>query len=290
MSANELLKAWLPVYHAVDSGEVALRLARALAASPESSAVWLPSADRRANYVATLAYRGHLREAAGAWRPDLLWSSTLLAELALFGAYPPDSLEANFGRWLRAGDLPRSRDGLRWWAERSNLQAITRFERLADSVAGVSSDLALREEAVFAAEAARAYLALIHGDTADALQRFEQLPDSLCGGVLLRVSHAASAACRAGRSSACAQRGRAARGVSAEGGGSEPRARRRQGSGALRRAGEGHQGLPVRLGRLAARRSGTLAVSHRVTSRTSAADCGAQAMTLSHPAAAAGKL
>jgi hypothetical protein len=175
MSANELLKAWLPVYHAVDSGEVALRLARALAASPESSAVWLPSADRRANYVATLAYRGHLREAAGAWRPDLLWSSTLLAELALFGAYPPDSLEANFGRWLRAGDLPRSRDGLRWWAERSNLQAITRFERLADSVAGMSSDLALREEAVFAAEAARAYLALIHGDTAD---RFSALSNS----------------------------------------------------------------------------------------------------------------
>jgi hypothetical protein len=80
----QLLKAWLPVYHAVDSGEVALRLARALAASPESSAVWLPSADCRANYVASLAYRGHLREAAGAWRPDLLWSSTLLAELALF--------------------------------------------------------------------------------------------------------------------------------------------------------------------------------------------------------------
>jgi hypothetical protein len=43
MSANELLKAWLPVYHAVDSGEVTLRLARALAASPESSAVWLPT-------------------------------------------------------------------------------------------------------------------------------------------------------------------------------------------------------------------------------------------------------
>jgi hypothetical protein len=42
----------------------------------------------------------------------------------------------------------------------------------------------------------------------------------------------------------------------------------------LRRAGEGHQGLPVRLARLAARRSGTSAVSHRVTSRTSAADCG----------------
>lgn len=62
----QLLKAWLPVNHAVDSGEVALRLARALAASPESSAVWLKSAARRANYVATLAYRGHLREAAGA--------------------------------------------------------------------------------------------------------------------------------------------------------------------------------------------------------------------------------
>jgi hypothetical protein len=43
-----------------------------------------------------------------------------------------------------------------------------------------SPDSVLREEAVFGGEAAHAYLALVRHDTADALRRFEQLPDSLC--------------------------------------------------------------------------------------------------------------
>jgi serine/threonine-protein kinase len=179
-SANVLLKAWLPVASAVDSGEVAVQVGRAFAATPESSAVWLPMAFRRAAYALTLSYRGHLREAAAAWRPDLYRSSELLAELALLGAYPSDSAGAYFARWLGAGDLRLARNGLPWWAARGDAPAIERFGRLAESVARSNAEPALREEAVFGAEAARAYLALARRDTADALRRFESMPDSLC--------------------------------------------------------------------------------------------------------------
>jgi serine/threonine-protein kinase len=179
-SANVLLKAWLPVASAVDSGEVAVQVGRAFAATPESSAVWLPMAFRRAAYTLTLSYRGHLREAAAAWRPDLYHSSELLAELALLGAYPSDSAGAYFARWLGAGDLRLARNGLPWWAARGDAPAIERFRRLAESVARSNAEPALREEAVFGAEAARAYLILARGDTADALRRFETMPDSLC--------------------------------------------------------------------------------------------------------------
>ncbi len=152
-SANVLLKAWLAVASAVDSGEVAVQVGRAFAATPESSAVWLPTAFRREAYARTLSYRGHLREAAAAWRPDLFDSSALLAELTLQGAFPPDSAEVYFGRWLRAGDLRKARDGLPWWAARGDAPAILRFARVADSVARSGAEPALKEEGVFGTEA-----------------------------------------------------------------------------------------------------------------------------------------
>lgn len=179
-SANVLLNAWLPVASAVDPGETAVRVARALAAASESSAVWLPTTFRRSVFASTLAYRGHLREAAAAWTPDLTFSQRLFAELALLGVYPPDTAGAYFDSWLRAGDLGHSRVGLAWWASRGDSPAILRFHRVADSVARSSPDSALREEAVFGGQAAQAYLALVRKDTADALRRFERLPDSLC--------------------------------------------------------------------------------------------------------------
>jgi hypothetical protein len=79
------------------------------------------------------------------WRPDLLAPSSLLAELALQGAYPPDSVEAYFRRWLRAGDLRKARDGLPWWAARGDAPAILRFARVADSVARSGAEPALKE-------------------------------------------------------------------------------------------------------------------------------------------------
>jgi serine/threonine-protein kinase len=179
-SANTLHKAWLAAVNAVDTGEVAVRVARALAASPDSSAAWLTSASRRWTLTSTLHFRGHLREAAAALSSDPIVAPAVFAELALLGLYPADTAGFYFDRWLRAGDLRTARVALPWWASHGDARSVLRFRELADSLVRSSPDSVLREEAVFGGEAAHAYLALVRHDTADALRRFEQLPDSLC--------------------------------------------------------------------------------------------------------------
>ena len=49
----------------------------------------------------------------------------------------------------------------------------------------IGADSAARERGIYGGAAARAYLALARRDTADALRKFETLPDSLCGGCYL---------------------------------------------------------------------------------------------------------
>jgi tRNA A-37 threonylcarbamoyl transferase component Bud32/tetratricopeptide (TPR) repeat protein len=181
-SANVLLKAWLPFIGATDSGEVAVRVARALAASPDSSAPWLPASVRRGFLLVSLIYRGHLKEAAVAWRPSGLRASSRMAELSLVGYRVPDSAVAYFSEWLRAGDLERSQAGLTLWTTRRDSLAIRRFQRLADSLMRSSGDSSLREESGYWAAAASAYLSLLRRDSSVALTQFERLPDSLCAG------------------------------------------------------------------------------------------------------------
>ena len=179
-SANVLLKAWLPVAAAVDSGETALRVARAFASTPDSSAVWLPMVFRRGTYLITSTYRGHLREAAREWRPDLFSAPRLLSDLALMGAYPADSAQAHFGRWLHSGNLQEATYGLPWWAARGDSQAIQRFHQVADSVLKSTAGPTLKERAAFGVAAADAYLALARRDSGEAVRLFDRLPDSLC--------------------------------------------------------------------------------------------------------------
>jgi len=181
-SANVLLKAWLPFYGATDSTEVAVRMARALAASPDTSAPWLPATVRHTILVSALSYRGHLREAAQAWEPDMPAASTFLTELSLLRASLTERTGAYFRERLRAGDLRSSRDGLSWWLTLGDSASILRFQHLADSLARSSSDPSVREHGTYGGAAARAYLALVRHDTTEALRRFEHLPDSLCLG------------------------------------------------------------------------------------------------------------
>jgi serine/threonine-protein kinase len=173
-SPNVLLKAWLPVSGATDSGEVGVRIGRAFAGSAETVDPWLPMEFRRAANMITLISRGHLREAAEHWGPDLFFSSRLLASLALSGACPVDSADARFGRWLRAGDLQNAVDGLSWWAARGDFASIKRLRRLADSMVS-TSDTTQHELGIFAVKAADAYLTLARRDTANAVRLFEDL-------------------------------------------------------------------------------------------------------------------
>jgi hypothetical protein len=52
--------------------------------------------------------------------------------------------------------------------------------RLADSLALEGADSTLRPWAEFGRAVSRAYLSLVRGDSADALRRFNSLPDTLC--------------------------------------------------------------------------------------------------------------
>jgi hypothetical protein len=125
-------------------------------------------------------YRGHLGEAVALWTPDIGRASSLLAELTLLGAYPADSARKRFADWLRAGDLPKSLNGLPLWSSVGDTASIRRVQRLSDSLSTTSPDTGLREEAIFGRAAAGGYLLLARRDTAAAIVGLEALPDTLC--------------------------------------------------------------------------------------------------------------
>ena len=180
-SVNVLLKAWLPFMAAADSGEAAVHVARAMAASRDTSSPWLPAGFRRGALVTSLLYRGHLREAAAEWRPDMVSAPGRRTELLLLRR-SDDTAGSYFDDGLRAGDLEGSQAGLNWWAARGDSVAIRRFARLSDSLMRSSEDASVREASAYFVAAAPAYLALTRRDTVAALTLLETLPDSLCAG------------------------------------------------------------------------------------------------------------
>jgi eukaryotic-like serine/threonine-protein kinase len=184
-SANVLFKAWLPFFGATDSGEVAVQAGRALVSSHDTSSRWLTDPVRRYLVIPTLTYRGHLREAARVWRPDIPAPWESLGELGLLGQELPKGAAALLADSLRAGSPDVVRGGPLLLTAHGDTAALTRVAHLADSAAHSAPDSLTRERSVYGAAAARAYLALARRDTTEALRRFEMLPDSLCGSCYL---------------------------------------------------------------------------------------------------------
>jgi serine/threonine-protein kinase len=182
---NVLVKAYFAFRMAVDSGEVAVEIGRALLASHDTTAEWYPEPVRRASLVGTLTYRGHLDEAAHTWSAKITTSAEELAELGLFHEVLPSGAEALLAGSLRDGPLKVALDMLPVWSARGDTATVVRVAQRADSVARSGADPATQERGVYGGAAARAYLALARRDTADALRKFETLPDSLCGGCYL---------------------------------------------------------------------------------------------------------
>jgi hypothetical protein len=166
----------------VDSGEVALRFARALAAAPKQEDAWLPPPFRQFMLGTALTYRGHLKEAAAAWSTESTWPPHILTELCLLNRPLPAGGEDYFQGQLRAGNLFTSGGGLLCWTGKGDSGSIARYVRLADSLALRSADSTLRPWAEFGRAVSPAYLALVRGDSAEALRRFNSLPDTLCFG------------------------------------------------------------------------------------------------------------
>jgi len=183
--AYDLFAAFLTMHSVPDSAETALRLARALTASPPYGEPWIDDPDfRRTVLAVALAQRGHLEEAlqTASWPP-------LFARVAVLGGVAAERARAILAEWL-AAPLPEPFDGglvetqvlaLPWWMERRDTVALARFGARWDSVAQAhAGQAALRTVAQYAADAARAYSALARGDTADAVRRFTALPEWVC--------------------------------------------------------------------------------------------------------------
>jgi tetratricopeptide (TPR) repeat protein len=181
-----------------DSGETAVRLIRRMGEPQRAdggNAAWVLDSLMWPQYLAaTLAFRGHLREAYEADERLLLdasasrWSAFLdpFLDLSLLGVIPDSIARSTFGRSFEAGAswgddfTPRHLQGLPWWlAHRDS----TSLERLAARAAKKSQEpnppvITLRARLLGAT--ASAFLALVRGDSVTALQKLQAIPDTLC--------------------------------------------------------------------------------------------------------------
>ena len=156
-----------------DTAELEIAVARRLY-DRDSTALW--------SLAWALTYRGHLREAL----PKTVVLYWLWGQLAVAGVVPPDTAGGRFALWLRQGE-PWAGLALPWWSVRNDTISLLAFLRRAEAALraaprprGDPFDQ-LGAWRYFGA-AARAYLALAHRDTIDALKGFLALPDSVCAG------------------------------------------------------------------------------------------------------------
>src|SRR5256886_14607861 len=164
-----------------------LRLARAVVGSRRTGDPVLDdSLGRKWVLTNALAHRGHLREAYAVGGTRF---PAEFAQIASLGGVPPESTRATFAGWL-GEPLPRqfSFDLLAprlaafpGWAARgdtSSLQALVRRWRAIAQTAGPNVEMRLW--ALYGPASGQAYVALARHDTAAALRRFVELPDSVC--------------------------------------------------------------------------------------------------------------
>ena len=123
-----------------------------------------------------LAYRGHVREAFtqfGAKAPLVVFWGGML------GVIPADTVDAIFDQYRRERSAGQQY-AAGWWAARGDTVALLAHVATMTQLGENHERAYLRPVYRYGAGAARAYLSLARGDTADALLRLEALPDSLC--------------------------------------------------------------------------------------------------------------
>ena len=189
-------------YMMPDSSEPGVQLTREVvsrtAPTREYGLLW------QAYYATSLAYRGHVRQAARVLSvardyPDV---SDLTTELALLGAIPADTADALLAERLQ--QTPYRQPGEPpigggpgalgfappWWLARRDSASLLRFAARADSASRDSALTIMGERAAYDARVARAYVMLIRGDSAAALRQLSELPHDVNWGVLDRLTEA----------------------------------------------------------------------------------------------------
>ena len=187
-SADELFDVWLVVSYWPDSGEAGVRIARALKASRRSDVPLFSNPRfRTAILSSALAGRGHLREAY-AEGGDSLGPA---GGMAVLGGVPEERAAALFRRWLadppiheRPNAVPfgfnvRLFEALPWWSARRDTASLAAFAaKMRSLMPGAPMDV--RPWLSYGAASAEAYASLAKADTARALDRFVNLPDTVC--------------------------------------------------------------------------------------------------------------
>ena len=180
-----------------DSGEVGVRVARALARRSGTGVDFMSDTLMYHQYLALeLAYRGHLQEAYAADRRLLLdpnasrFSEFLdpFLSLSLLGVIPESLAATSFGRALEPGKawpMPpfgtaRQLQGLPWWLARGDTASLARFALRAGQEARTQRSARGKLGGRYLHAAATAYLALARADSAEALRLFQAIPDTLC--------------------------------------------------------------------------------------------------------------
>jgi serine/threonine-protein kinase len=175
LSADALFGAGRFLVRYPDSAEAAIRVARARMERDSSTSELRQS----------LAFRGHLREAhdvlsRGNWRAPTLGnfrSQGSFGDMAEFGAFPDDFVEAVLSQWLELGWVPGASSGIRWWAARQDTAALIRYTHMVDSLLG--PPVQFQEDVIglvrWHLRIGRAHLTLARGDTAGTLRQFEAI-------------------------------------------------------------------------------------------------------------------
>jgi len=187
-AAGSLFRAVLDLSGWTDSAETALRLARSLAThSHAGGPSWLTDTVRNEILAGLLAFRGHLHEARATLPGSLItqtkFTSEPVLDLALLGAFPPDSFRIMI-RPLLAGDSLWPPSGLRyalpWWYADRDTVALKRFGVQVVAAARRYSNPVAKAYLHNLAQVGHAYLVLARGDSTEGLRMLAALPDSLC--------------------------------------------------------------------------------------------------------------
>jgi serine/threonine-protein kinase len=179
-STSALIDASPALLYGVDTTEASLKVVRALVDAPVSDARWLTRAERERRLGANLLYRGHIRDAVKILYQNPASIPPQLAEAALLSREVPDTAPAMFRRWVSGSWLAPASLLLPWYAAERDSGTIRQLERRGDSLARAAPTEVDRNAALYVSQAAPAYLSLLRRDTAEAIRRFEALPDSLC--------------------------------------------------------------------------------------------------------------
>jgi eukaryotic-like serine/threonine-protein kinase len=209
-----------------DTHETAVNLLRRLARRQLRSGEaveWVVDSLMRTRYVAAaLVRRGHLREALSVDRADLVaerlgiwWHGWLdpFPTLAFLGAIPAADAARAFAPALKPGVAvtdghERRWLGLPWWARQGDTTSLALFQRRMHQAAARGGPPDDVRRAQYFETAAGGYLALVRGDTTNAIRHYAALPDSVyCGLVTcteLRLTEAALLEARGAHEAAAA--------------------------------------------------------------------------------------